>query len=86
MRATLSLSALAFAAVLGLATPALADIGSVPSIERAIMAASAYGMVGFSEIQYDDGQWELEGRDPRGRTLTIKVNAITGAVVNVDRW
>ena len=81
-----SLSAIALAAVLGLATPALADVGSGPSIQRAIMAARAFGIVGFSEIQYYDGKWEIEGRDPRGRTINMKVDAMTGAVVNIDRF
>jgi hypothetical protein len=80
------LSALAVAALLGIATPALADVGSAPSVQRAVLAASAFGVTGISEIQYWDGKWEIEGRDPRGHTLNVQVDAITGAVVKVDRF
>src|SRR5690242_6236192 len=62
------LSAFAIASVLGIATPALADVGSGGSIQRALMAAQSVGVVGFNEIQYYDGKWEIEGRDPDGKT------------------
>lgn len=80
------LSAIAIASLLGIATPALADSGSGASLERALLAARDFGVIGFSEIQYYDGKWEIEGRDPRGKTLNMNVDALTGAVVKVDRF
>jgi Peptidase propeptide and YPEB domain len=79
------LAAIPIAALLGLATPALADSGSGVSLERALFAARDFGFVGFSEIQYYDGKWELDGRDPRGKDIHIDVDALSGAVSNVDR-
>jgi hypothetical protein len=79
------LSALAIASFLGIATPALADFGSGNSIQRAVMTARTFGMVAFNEIQYYDGKWEIEGRDPRGKTFHIDVDAITGAVLKMNR-
>ncbi len=79
------LSALAIASFLGIATPALADFGSGDSIQRAVMTARTFGVVGFNEIQYYDGKWEIEGRDPRGKTVHIDVDALTGAVLKINR-
>jgi hypothetical protein len=79
------LSALAIASILGAATPALADVGTGGSIQRAVMTAQSFGVVGFNEIQYYDGKWEIEGRDPRGKTIHIDVDAMTGAVIKVNR-
>jgi len=79
------LSALAIASSIGIATPALADSGSGGSIQRAVETARAFGVIGFNEIQFFDGKWEIEGRDPRGRTVRIDVDALTGAVLKLDR-
>ena len=79
------LSALAVASILGIATPALADVGSGGSMQRALMTAQSLGVVGFNEVQYYDGKWEIEGRDPRGKTIHVDVDAMTGAVIKVNR-
>ena len=79
------LAATAIAALLGLATPAFADSGSGASLERALFAARDLGVIGFSEIQYYDGKWEIDGRDPRGKSIHLDVDALSGAVTNVDR-
>ena len=79
-------SAIAIAALLSLATPALADSGSGASLERALFVARDFGFIGFSEIQYSDGKWEIEGRDVRGKTIEIYVDALSGAVTNVERF
>jgi len=79
------LSAVAIASLLGIASPALADSGSGASLERALFTAREFGVIGFNEIQFYDGKWEIEGRDPRGKTININVDALSGAVVKVDR-
>ena len=81
-----SLTALAFVSLLGLATPALADAGAGGSLQRGIAIARNFGVIGFSEVQYFDGKWEIEGRDPRGKTVNMDVDALTGAVLKVDRY
>jgi hypothetical protein len=80
------LSALAIASLLSFATPALADAGSGGSLERALFVARDFGVIGFSEIQYYDGKWEIEGRDVRGKSISLYVDALTGAVSNVNRF
>jgi hypothetical protein len=79
------LSAVAIASLLGFATPAVADSGSGGSIQRAIETARTFGVIGFNQVQFYDGKWEIEGRDPRGKTVRIDVDALTGAVLKLDR-
>ncbi len=80
------LSAVAIASLIGITTPALADSGSGGSIQRAIETARAFGVIGFNQIQFFDGKWEIEGRDPRGKDVRIDVDALTGAVIKLDRY
>lgn len=51
---------------------------------RALQIARGYGMVRVDEIEQDDGGWEIEGRDQRGRKLEIDINR-DGRVTRVDR-
>ena len=79
-------SVIAIASLLGIATPALADYsGSGGSVQRAVVTARAFGVIGFNQIQFYDGKWEIEGRDTRGKTVRIDVDALTGAVLKLDR-
>jgi hypothetical protein len=41
-------------------------------------------MVEVEEVERDDGGWEIEGRDRRGRNVEVTVNR-DGRVTNVDR-
>ena len=54
------------------------------SEDRALRIARGYGMVDVREIERDDGGWEIEGRDRRGRELEIDINR-DGRVTRVDR-
>lgn len=82
-----ALPALALVSLLGVATPipALADAGAAGSAQRAIDVARGFGVIGINEIQFFDGKWEIEGRDPRGKTVRMDVDALTGGVIRVDR-
>jgi len=60
--------------------------GSLISMQRAVLIANGIGLVRVNEIQFDDGKWNIEGRDPYGRSITIDVNARTEEVLRVDRW
>ncbi len=73
---------------LSLPTSAAADepSGSIISMQQALFVANRIGVVGVNEIQFDDGRWEIEGRDPAGRTINVNVDGRTGEVLNVDRW
>jgi uncharacterized membrane protein YkoI len=70
---------LAAALVLG-AAPALADI----VIEEAVRIARDTGVVTVVEAELDDGRWEVEGRDARGRMIEVYLDARSGRVVEVD--
>lgn len=54
------------------------------SREQAIRIAQGYGMVRVTDVERDDGGWEIEGRDHRGRKLEVKIDR-RGRVVEVDR-
>ncbi len=43
------------------------------------------GYSGFTELELDDGKYELEGRDADGRKVEIDVDARTGAIIKVER-
>lgn len=79
---TLGISALTLPA------PAAADepSGSIISIQQALFVANRIGVIGVNEIQFDDGRWHIEGRDPIGRTINVNVDGRTGEILNVDRW
>jgi len=79
-------SAIAIASLVGITAPALADSGSGGSVQRAVVTARAFGVIGFNQIQFYDGRWQIEGRDTRGKTVRIDVDALTGAVMKLDRW
>lgn len=54
------------------------------SIDQAIEIARANGMVRITEIELDDDEWEIEGRDYRGREMEIEIDAYTGRVKDID--
>lgn len=51
---------------------------------QAVQIARGYGIVEVEEVERDDGGWEIEGRDRRGRNVEVTVNR-DGRVTNVDR-
>lgn len=68
------------------ATPALADrcIGPV-SAEEAIRIARTAGLVRVTEVECDDGTWEVEGRDAAGREIEVEVDPRSGRIIKVER-
>ncbi len=74
---------------IGLATaPALADErcdrGPVRA-EQAIEIARGVGVALVKELECDDGRWEVEGRDQRGREIEVEIDPRTGRVLKVER-
>ncbi|WP_293702205.1 PepSY domain-containing protein [Sphingopyxis sp. UBA6734] len=71
-------------------TPAYADddddrnIRSRVSEAQAVRIARGYGMVRVTEVERDDGGWEIEGRDRRGREVKVTINRL-GRVTKVER-
>lgn len=70
----------ALAALIVPAAPLAADDEdrriSAPSISRAqaIRIARGYGMARIEQIEADDGGWEIEGWDHRGRELEVQID------------
>jgi uncharacterized membrane protein YkoI len=54
------------------------------SVDQAIEIARANGMVRVTEVEFDDDEWEIEGRDYRGREMEIEIDAYTGRVKDID--
>lgn len=74
------------ALAIGAATPAMAyDSGSQVSMEAALDVATSIGVVSVSNTEFLGDEWEIEGRDYRGRWMQVDVDARTGEVRNVDR-
>jgi len=71
---------------LGTAAPALAyDSGDQLSMQAAIDVASDIGVMTISHTEFAGDEWQIEGRDSRGRWMEVDVDARTGDVRNVDR-
>jgi uncharacterized membrane protein YkoI len=85
MRAFLALPIIA-AAVLS-TPPAVADEDCRGPVSRwqAIQTARSVGLVRVEEIECDDGRWEIEGTDRRGREIEVEVSARTGRILEIDR-
>jgi uncharacterized membrane protein YkoI len=43
------------------------------------------GIVKLKEIELDDGIWEVEGKDARGRKIEMEVEADTGRIIKLKR-
>lgn len=71
-------------------TPAFADddddrnVRSRVGEAEAVRIARGYGMVRVTEVERDDGGWEIEGRDRRGREVKVTINRL-GRVTKVER-
>jgi hypothetical protein len=71
---------------LGSAAPAMAyDTGDQISMQAALDVATDIGVMTISHTQFAGDEWQIEGRDSRGRWMEVDVDARTGDVRNVDR-
>ena len=71
---------------LGAAAPAMAyDTGDQLSMQAALDVASDIGVMTISHTEFAGDEWQIEGRDSRGRWMEVDVDARTGDVRNVDR-
>ncbi|BDG73002.1 PepSY domain-containing protein [Roseomonas fluvialis] len=70
------------------ATPVRADDNGCRgrvTAEEAISIARTAGLALVREVDCDDGKWEIEGRDSRGRQIEVDVSAFDGRILDVDR-
>ena len=71
---------------LGTAAPAMAyDTGDQISMQAALDVATDIGVMTISHTEFAGDEWQIEGRDSRGRWMEVDVDARTGDVRNVDR-
>ena len=54
-------------------------------MQAALDVATSIGIVTVSNTEFLGDEWEIEGRDYRGRWMQVDVDARTGEVRNVDR-
>jgi uncharacterized membrane protein YkoI len=70
------------------ATPAMGDDdrcrGPITA-EEAMRIARTAGLMRVEEVDCDDGKWEVEGQDARGREIEVEVSARSGRILDVDR-
>jgi len=55
------------------------------SMEQAKKIAADKGMTTVTEAEYDNGKWELEGRDASNRKLELDIDGESGAVVKMEK-
>ena len=73
-------------AALGMAAPAMAyDSGDLISMQAALSVATDIGLATISHTQFAGDEWQIEGRDMRGRYIEVGVDATTGEVRYVNR-
>lgn len=73
-----------------LAGPAVASNHDRPapndiSMDEARQIVQNEGYTDVTQIEYDDGQWEIEARDSNGREVDIDIDAASGEIRWVDR-
>ena len=52
--------------------------------QRAIEIVRQAGMVRVESVECDDGEWEVEGRDARGREMEVEIAPRTGRILDID--
>lgn len=55
------------------------------SPEQAAQIARNNGMTHIAEIDRDNDHWEVEGSDGQGREIEVKINIVTGEVLDIER-
>lgn len=81
-----SLIALAALGAMATATPVLAyDSGDLISMQQALATAANLGLVAVSDTEFSGDEWQIEGRDFRGRYMEVDIDARTGEIRNLDR-
>jgi hypothetical protein len=43
------------------------------------------GIVKIEEVELDDGIWEVEGSDASGHEIEMKVEALSGRIIKLER-
>ncbi len=51
---------------------------------QAIAIARSVGLVRVTEVECDDDEWEVEGRDARGRKMEVEIDARTGRIKEIE--
>jgi uncharacterized membrane protein YkoI len=83
---TLPAALFAFGLILP-AMPAAADDSCRGPFTRAQAeeVARGAGVVRITEVECDDGKWEVEGRDAQDRKIEVDVSSQDGRILDIDR-
>ena len=84
----LAASAIVIAVVLlFVSSPARADDdcrGMPVTHAQAIAIAQGAGLVRVEEVDCDDGEWEIEGRNAAGREMEVEIDARSGQIREIE--
>ena len=73
-------------AFLALSFAVIAPAAAQPvNVEDVRAMAFDKGIVKITEVELDDGIWEVEGTDASGNEIEMKVDAASGAIVKLER-
>ncbi|NKE47449.1 PepSY domain-containing protein [Roseomonas frigidaquae] len=84
---TLPAALLAFSLILP-AFPAAADDDTCRgpfTRAQAEDVARGAGMVRITDVDCDDDEWEIEGRDAQDREMEVEISALDGRVLEIER-
>lgn len=55
------------------------------SAQDAVWIARSAGLIHVAGVECDDGRWEVEGRDARGRDMEVEIDRRTGHILDIER-
>ena len=73
-------------ALIALSLAAAAPASAQPvTIEDVRGIAFAKGIVQIEQVELDDGVWEVEGVDASGQEIEMKIEAVRGQIIKLER-
>jgi hypothetical protein len=76
------LASVSLATSLALSVPAAAQGVTIEDVRG---MAFDKGIIKIEEVELDDGIWEVEGTDASGREIEMKVEALSGQIIKLER-
>jgi hypothetical protein len=55
-------------------------------LSEVITMVERHGISVITEVEFEDGAWKLEARDPAGKELKLRINPITGEIIDKRPW
>jgi hypothetical protein len=48
--------------------------------------AAANGVIALRKLELDEGKWKIEGRDTAGARVEMKIDRLSGAILELQRY